>query len=115
MGSWVSPYSGKGTTSRYTLEKVGVYFIRDKYTKEIVYIGMSRSSLYKASYRHFQNWNTSVGYRVVYSDRNGYEIRYIFMDKRLVKRTEKRLIHKFKPRDNKERYEYDKQEEHCPF
>lgn len=51
----------------------GVYFIRDKNTKNIVYIGRSSSCVYKALYRHFHRWNDVV-YRVVFNKNDKLEI-----------------------------------------
>ena len=58
--SFRDPYKkdkGKiSTTFRNTYEKSGVYIIRSKKTKNILYVGGSSNNLYRTMYRHFQSW-----------------------------------------------------------
>lgn len=85
----------------------GVYFIKDKETGEIVYIGYSKSSLYKTIYRHFQEWTDSSRRRkkrFTYP-KFGYSVRIIYTTTERAWLLEKYLILKMKPRDNNLKYE----------
>ena len=111
---------GKSNIS-WAKNKSGVYqiFEKSRYANdyELVYIGYSRSSLYKTILRHFQTWNdTEQVKRISYANNlifNGYEykvqITFIPKDNEKAYHTEMLLIDKFKPRDNKENdyYNYD--------
>jgi hypothetical protein len=114
MDKWQKPYIKDRTTKRFSHLKQGVYFIRDILTKKILYVGMSRYSIYKALYRHFSTW-TDVSCRQVF-DKNLVEVRVIIcLD---AHEYEKRLIRYFQPVSNKEMYiEPDPfwNEEKCPF
>lgn len=98
---WCSPYLKDRTTKRFTYKRKGCYLIRDKFTKEILYVGMSNSNVYSAMYHHFNKWNDHPC-RVVL-DRNNCEIR-VFVDLKEPHRIEKRLIKFFCPKCNHERY-----------
>lgn len=104
MDKWDVPYIKGKTTKRFAYRKMGVYLIRDRNTKEILYIGMSKSNLAKTLYRHFQSWSNSWQYRVVYRDRIGYEVRVILTDEERVGYVESRLIRYFNPKDNRYKY-----------
>lgn len=87
-------------------KKQGVYFIREN--GQIVYIGMSRSCLYKAMYRHFQEWSDSREFanRVTYKNKlkhHTYDVSVVLTDDPLV--MEKVFIIKCKPRDNRNKFE----------
>jgi excinuclease UvrABC nuclease subunit len=125
MDNWQLPYINNKTTKRFSYKKPGIYLIRNKITKVITYIGMSKSNVYKALYRHFENWKDEH-YRVVYLDWHNFEIWVILCDySELAINTERRLIKRFKPADNREFYEdwvqnvpecYQKQKlEICPY
>lgn len=105
MDTWQIPYTGTKTTKCFARCKPGIYIIRDAFTKAITYIGMSKSNVYKAMYRHFQQWNDRSQYRVTYPNRTGFEVRLIIVPSEKVDYTERRLIRFFNPRDNAERYE----------
>lgn len=105
MDIWNSAYNKDKTTKRFAYRKPGIYFIREKSTKLIVYIGMSKVCVYKACYRHFEEWNDYREKRIVYYNRKNYEIRTIICENpEDAVIFEKRLIIFFKPRDNSIRY-----------
>jgi excinuclease UvrABC nuclease subunit len=105
MDRWTSPYKGNKTTKRFTYKKPGCYLIKNKTTGFITYIGMSSVNVYKALYRHFQQWNDKP-WRVTYHDYDNYLIRVIICQNRQhAAITERRLIKWFKPTDNHEYYE----------
>lgn len=93
-------YGIKGIRKKY-----GVYFIRENGI--LVYVGMSRSNLQEALYRHFQDWSRSWKQkRVMYkSSENNYEVACITTDKDAAHPLEKCYILEFNPRDNNMRYE----------
>jgi excinuclease UvrABC nuclease subunit len=113
MDKWQSPYTDAGRASKgFRFFKFpGVYLIRRKESKEIIYIGMSKSNAYKALYRHFETWNDRQ-YRVTYQDRDQYEVRIILTTYCQAVALERKLIKKYKPKDNREFYEYE--EEYIP-
>ena len=57
-----APYDEKGAVKptqlykRLSSTKTGVYIIRRKEDKVILYVGYSQSDLIKTAYRHFQKW-----------------------------------------------------------
>jgi hypothetical protein len=77
-----------------------VYFIRDIVTKEILYIGMSRYSVYKALYRHFNRWEDNPNRSIF--DSNTVEVKVILCSN--AHGYEKRLIRYFQPEVNREMY-----------
>ena len=86
--------------------KSGVYFIKEE--GALVYIGMSRSNLQEAMYRHFQQWKSWRQRRVTYKhtlDVHKYEVACITTGKDMAHPLEKAYILKFNPRDNFDRYE----------
>lgn len=115
---WENPYNSQNRTlKRFSHKKKGVYLIRHKFTKEILYIGVSNYSVYKALYRHFNKWDDHYC-RVVF-DKNICEVRVI-IDLDNPYKVEKRLIRYFQPKMNHEMYEvdlgeYEKVLEECPF
>lgn len=103
---WFNAYNDKNKPSLKILNKkfnTGVYFIKNKNTGKIVYIGFSSSQLYKTIYRHFQKW-TDSRHRRVYP-KSGYMIRVIFCPAKRAADLEKYLVNKFKPVDNTIYYE----------
>lgn len=84
--------------------QTGVYFIKSNRTGKVIYIGYSSSNLYKTITRHFQTWNDKQQDRFVYS-KNGYTVRVIFTSMNRAAILEKYLITKYKPRDNKMKYD----------
>jgi excinuclease UvrABC nuclease subunit len=103
---WEAPYkNGKPSKAHKETNKQGVYFIRNKSTKEILYIGMSGSNCYKALYRHFHYWNDKIQ-RVTYSPQDSnIEIRIcICKTATLAANLERRLIKDLLPKENHEFY-----------
>jgi hypothetical protein len=110
MDKWDYPYQGdnlhRTTKHKEAWGKSGIYLIRENSGSNIIrYIGMSRSNLYKALYRHFESWEDNRQRRVVYSDRSAYEVRVIVCELRWVDYIEQRLIQYFNPPDNDDKYE----------
>ena len=91
----------------------GVYFIYNK-NKELEYIGFSASCLYKALYRHFQEWKDKRQQRFTYSKENCF-VRIIQTTPSRAALLEKYLILKFKPPGGLIKYESytDKEKEKC--
>lgn len=88
-------------------KKSGVYFIRENGI--LVYVGMSRSNLQEALYRHFQDWSRSWKQkRVFYKnevDVHNYEVACITTECDQAHPMEKCYILEYNPRDNHMRYE----------
>jgi hypothetical protein len=100
---WELPYKENGkTTKRFSYKKSGIYLIREKESKILVYVGMSKVNTYKALYRHFNKW-VDCPQRNTYLNKNNYEVRIILTEKASI--LERRIIKFFNPRDNNERYE----------
>jgi len=89
---------------KYSLVKSGVYVIKENNT--IVYIGMSKSNVWKALYRHFQSWNpdrTGKHYRVCYKNFLNifhYSVTIIETHPLNTEKIEEELIRYYGPRDN---------------
>ncbi len=84
-------------------KETGVYLIKEN--NQIVYIGQSKSCVYKACYRHFQKWVEVNGgqRRVSYKetiDQKKYQIAILLVEPSLVDQIEASLIKGFTPRDN---------------
>lgn len=97
------PYYEKGKKDLCTLKashetSVGVYLIRDKESKKILYIGHSTSNLYKTLYRHFQSWKDKQ-YRATF-DKYKTEVRIITTTEKQAQRLERFLIRKYRPGAN---------------
>lgn len=94
------------TTFPETRDHAGVYIIKED--GKIVYVGFSSYSVYKTMYRHFQEWNHRFQEVVSYASRLGrhkYTVRPILCTDRQAYALEKRLIRKYRPRDNSVQYE----------
>ena len=59
MGRDGEPYP---TLLRVLTKARGVYAIRDKATKKVLYVGSSASTLYSTVTRHMQRWRRAKGY-----------------------------------------------------
>lgn len=109
---YFDPYvkNSKGELKKafFTLKKFknksGVYLIRNKKTKKIIYIGYSETQLYFTLYRHFQSWNDKAQERFVY-DRKNHEVALILTTPKKAALIEAVLINRHKPKDNKLKYE----------
>ena len=107
---FVKPYSNVGIGGKSNFKeaqgRAGVYLI--KQDDEIVYIGQSGTDLYKTMNRHFQQWNDTKAARVTYYnllDRYVFKVRIVYCTALQAARLEKALIIKYRPRDNKEKYQ----------
>jgi hypothetical protein len=99
---WFSPYVKKNGIYKPNLKllseqfKTGVYFIRNKKTKKILYVGYSGYNLYKTIYRHFQKW-TDQQYRATFDKKNNdYQLQIIFCKTKQAQRLENYFIKKYK-------------------
>jgi excinuclease UvrABC nuclease subunit len=91
------PYTKTGKTTFPARKKTGVYIF---YKNEIVvYVGKSENDVYKAMYRHLQQWNDPSQDRVVYNS-NEVKIRIVYCTILQARRLEAALIRKYKPADN---------------
>ena len=82
--------------------KSGVYMIYKN--ARLVYVGYSSSSVYKALYRHFQQWNDKNQVRVTYNPTE-VKVRVIYCTPSQADKLEKALIIKYKPKDNPQQYD----------
>lgn len=100
------PYNKDGKTNfRYTAKKSGVYVIYRN--SDPVYVGMSKTDVYRTMYRHFQQWNDNTQIRVTYDLkrlRSNFTCRVIICTPAQAERLEKMLILKYKPKDNPMKY-----------
>jgi hypothetical protein len=86
--------------------KPGCYLIKED--GNIVYVGMSKSCVTAALYRHFYEWNDRNIERVTYFKKmknHSYEVTIISTSVEEAPKLEQSLIMLLNPRDNKERYE----------
>ena len=108
--AWFSPYlkrkNAKGKMVRKTTlpfitkAQCGVYIIRSKRSKKILYVGYSGSQLYKTLYRHFQDWRKSSQYRAEYRNPDQYEVMVILTRSCInAGNLEQFYINKLEPRD----------------
>ena len=75
----------------------GVYFVKDTADK-IVYVGYSKTQLYKTIYRHFQSWKDNTQRRATFP--RDYKVRIIFTTPERAALIEKFLITQIRPQDN---------------
>lgn len=109
VSKWFNPYYYKNksdhtTLLRFSHKKSGLYFIRSKTTKKIIYIGYSSNHLYYTLYRHFEQWTMKFQEPVTFS-RKTVQVRVLFCDKHHISRLEQYFIKKYKPVKNKLLYE----------
>ncbi|MEL6193937.1 MAG: GIY-YIG nuclease family protein [Bacteroidota bacterium] len=99
------PYFKKNGRDRTTLNYItkaccGVYIIRSKQTKKILYVGFSGKDLYKTLYRHFQSWEDPKQYRTTYANKYAYEIMVVLHpNPNIMFMLEQYYIDRLKPRD----------------
>ncbi len=80
----------------------GVYFIRDRGTGEVTYIGESHSSrLYSTLTRHFQSWTDKYNTAGTTYDRGDIEVAVILVPDDHALYLQNELICIFDPRDNR--------------
>lgn len=103
---FLRPYKANGrTTFPESMSRPGVYLI--KLDGKLSYIGYSGSDLYKALYRHFQEWNDR-GPRVVYPPqmRERCLVRVVYTNTAAqAAKLEKALILLHQPIDNPDKLE----------
>lgn len=109
------PYKKDGSTSFPARKRKGVYLIyRVRVFGEPVlrYVGYSGSDVYKALYRHFQEWNdrqARLGQRqerITYSPPGSYRVRVVYTrTKGEAQELERALILKYQPPDNPDKLE----------
>jgi len=106
-------------------KKGGLYFIRQR--GELVYIGCSKSCVYKAAYRHFQSWSSAIrerdGKKVSYDADDDFELCIMRIPKNKAHDYERTHIKYYAPRDNEFYKEleienddsFSQTEDECPF
>jgi hypothetical protein len=105
---FVPPFAAakKRSLSAY-MRQAGIYLIKEN--DIIVYVGMSKSCVVKACYRHFERWNDSRGIpRMTYKEfleTYSYSVLIIPVCAHQVEGFERALIVALKPRDNKNKLE----------
>lgn len=96
---FAAPYKKNGRTNFPEQNCPGIYII--KKDGQIRYIGYSASSVYKALYRHFQEWNDQRGERVTYKRLAGITVRVVYCKSgAYAAKLERALIIKYRPVDN---------------
>lgn len=89
-----APFNEKNKPSLKILNKKfssGVYYIKERASNRIVYIGLSQSNLYRTIYRHFYYWQQRNWY-----SKDNYLIKIIFTTPAQAIKLEKFLILKYK-------------------
>jgi len=89
-----APFNEKNKPSLKILNKKfssGVYYIKERASNRIVYIGLSQSNLYRTIYRHFYYWQQRNWY-----SKDEYLIKIIFTTPAQAIKLEKFLILKYK-------------------
>ena len=87
------PYLKNGKTAfRHISGKAGVYLIKSIKTGKILYVGHSKTDLYKTMYRHFQEWNDNTQVRTTFANKNAYTVRVVLTTPARAARLEKGLI-----------------------
>lgn len=97
----VSPYTANGRAVFPTRQWPGVYLIFR--ADGLRYVGFSGSDVYKALYRHFQQWNDQSRDRprAVYPKGGSTRVRVIYTNGAAqAARLERALIIRFRPADN---------------
>lgn len=102
----------------------GVYVIKENGV--IVYVGLSKVSVYKTAYRHFHKWKDShVRYRVSYKEFlevHKYEVAILELPYAECHLLEDTWIHSLQPRDNRDKLSTNRRTDYpeitkidCPF
>lgn len=97
--------TGKAPKVREYYKKSGVYLIKEQ--GRLVYIGFSRSNVYKTLMRHFQSWSDPTQERITYQGRprDWYTARIVSATPAQAEKLERALIIKHQPRDNGIKYD----------
>lgn len=99
------PYKPDGRANFPARGRSGVYLIHDD-DGRIVYVGFGRKDVYKALYRHFQQWNDSSGRTRTTFDRDASTVRVVYTaNARQAERLERALILKHRPEGNPDKME----------
>lgn len=97
----VTPYTAEGRATFPDRRRPGVYLIFR--AGSLVYVGFSAVDVYKALYRHFQEWNDTSRDRprVVYPKGGASQVRVIYTNgAQQAARLERALIVRYRPKDN---------------
>ena len=113
--SLLPPYKADGSTTFPTRRKRGCYLIyRERLLGEpkLRYVGYSGVDVYKALYRHFQEWNDKRAdrgersERITYAPAGSYRVRVVYTrTKAEAVELEQALILKHQPPDNPDKLE----------
>lgn len=99
-----SPYLENGKTRFNIRNKPGVYLIYK--SRSLVYVGFSASDVYKALYRHLQEWNDPNQQRITYKNLKNITVRVVYTKTGTkARQLEEALILKHKPPHNINRYD----------
>ena len=102
------PYDSKGKTTFNIRGKPGVYIIYKKTAsgrEALKYVGFSRTDVYKALYRHLQNWDDPKQQRITFKNLAGIVVKVIYCkNSQTAKKLEGALILKYKPIRNINKY-----------
>ncbi|MCX6252270.1 MAG: GIY-YIG nuclease family protein [Bacteroidetes bacterium] len=102
----MSTSTSKGrTTFPDTRKRSGIYIIKEN--DKIVYVGSSRTNLYRTLYRHFEHWKHRTQEVVTYvnkMNRQRYTVRIVLCTAVQAIRLERALVIRHKPRDNENKF-----------
>ena len=99
------PYKPDGRTNFPARGRSGVYLIHDD-DGRIVYVGFGRKDVYKALYRHFQQWNDGTGRERTTFDRDAHTVRMVYTPNwKQAERLERALILRHRPEGNPDKME----------
>lgn len=103
-----APYNKEGKTTFNIRNKPGVYLIYKKTAsgrQALKYVGFSRSDVYKALYRHLQEWKDPSQTRITFKQYNNLLVKVIYCRSgEIAKKLEGALILKYKPIRNINKY-----------
>lgn len=98
------PYLENGKTRFNIRNRPGVYLIYK--SNKLMYVGFSRTDVYKALYRHLQEWNDSTQQRITYKQLKNITVRVVYTRTGIkARQLEEALILKHKPPHNINRYD----------
>jgi hypothetical protein len=94
------PYDKNGRTNFKLRDQPGVYVIFRG--KKVIYVGFSKTNLYRTMYRHFQTWNDKTKqYRMLIKNLDNIKIAVIYCKgAKLAKLLENALILRYRPELN---------------
>jgi len=100
LSKLLPPYNEKGKANFKIRNAPGVYAIFK--AGKIIYIGYSKTNLYRTMYRHFQTWTDSTEqYRATFKSLEGIKVAVIYCDTaKVAKLLEGALIIKHRPKAN---------------